>query len=84
MVDLRLFGRRNFAVGVVSILLGSIALFGTLTRPHLVGAPAVLRARERALRPHMTACGCFRPRRVFGAPGKPQRDEIRRLRIEAA
>jgi DHA2 family multidrug resistance protein len=30
VVDLRLFGRRNFAVGVVSLMLGSIAFFGTL------------------------------------------------------
>ena len=30
VVDLRLFARRNFAVGVVSLMLGSIAFFGTL------------------------------------------------------
>jgi DHA2 family multidrug resistance protein len=29
-VDLRLFARRNFAIGVVSLMLGSIAFFGTL------------------------------------------------------
>jgi DHA2 family multidrug resistance protein len=30
VVDLRLFGRRNFAVGVLSLMFGSIAFFGTL------------------------------------------------------
>ncbi len=30
VVDLRLFGHRNFAVGVVSLMIGSIAFFGTL------------------------------------------------------
>ena len=30
VVDLRLFARRNFAVGVVALMLGSIAFFGTL------------------------------------------------------
>lgn len=30
VVDLRLFANRNFAVGVVSLMLGSIAFFGTL------------------------------------------------------
>jgi DHA2 family multidrug resistance protein len=30
VVDLRLFARRNFSVGVVSLMLGSIAFFGTL------------------------------------------------------
>ena len=29
-VDLRLFARRNFAIGVVSLMIGSIAFFGTL------------------------------------------------------